>query len=42
MKDKTNLQNGLIERLFKLRERNTDFKTEVLAGATTFITLAYI
>ncbi len=33
---------SLIERLFKLKERNTDFKTEVLAGTTTFVTLAYI
>ncbi|MGZ4887355.1 MAG: solute carrier family 23 protein, partial [Candidatus Aminicenantales bacterium] len=30
------------ERLFKLRERRTDVRTEVLGGATTFITMAYI
>jgi AGZA family xanthine/uracil permease-like MFS transporter len=28
--------------MFKIRERNTDIKTEMLAGITTFLTLAYI
>lgn len=28
--------------VFKLKERKTDFKTEVLAGITTFLTMAYI
>lgn len=28
--------------MFKLQERNTNIKTEVLAGLTTFLTLAYI
>lgn len=28
--------------MFKLQERNTNVKTEVLAGITTFLTLAYI
>jgi len=32
----------MLERLFKLRENNTDVGTEVLAGATTFLTMAYI
>ncbi len=31
-----------MERLFGLRERGTDARTEVLAGATTFLTMAYI
>ncbi len=32
----------MLERLFKLSERNTDIKTEVVAGVTTFMTMAYI
>jgi AGZA family xanthine/uracil permease-like MFS transporter len=32
----------MIEKLFKLKERKTDVKTEVLAGVTTFMTMAYI
>lgn len=32
----------MLERLFKLRENNTDIKTEVRAGITTFMTLSYI
>lgn len=31
-----------MERFFKLRENGTDVKTEVIAGLTTFITMAYI
>lgn len=31
-----------MEKFFKLKERNTDVKTEVLAGITTFMTMAYI
>ena len=31
-----------MEKIFKLKERNTDFKTEVMAGITTFMTMAYI
>lgn len=31
-----------LEKLFHLKEHNTDFKTEVLAGITTFMTMAYI
>lgn len=31
-----------MERLFGLRERGTDARTEVFAGATTFLTMAYI
>lgn len=32
----------LLERTFKLRENNTDLRTEVVAGFTTFMTMAYI
>lgn len=32
----------MIEKLFRLRENKTDVKTEVIAGFTTFITMAYI
>jgi adenine/guanine/hypoxanthine permease len=32
----------MLERMFKLRERNTDLRTEVVAGVTTFATMAYI
>ena len=37
-----NLSSGVIERLFKLRENHTTFRTEVLAGITTFLTMCYI
>jgi AGZA family xanthine/uracil permease-like MFS transporter len=33
---------GLLERLFKLSENKTNVKTEVIAGFTTFMTMAYI
>lgn len=32
----------MLEQFFKLKENNTDVKTEVLAGVTTFMTMAYI
>ncbi len=32
----------MLERFFKLKENGTDAKTEVLAGITTFMTMAYI
>ncbi|MEF9940917.1 MAG: NCS2 family permease [Lachnospiraceae bacterium] len=32
----------MLEKFFKLRENGTDVKTEVLAGITTFMTMAYI
>jgi len=35
-------KQSLIERIFKLSENNTNLKTEILAGITTFITVAYI
>ncbi|MDM0053219.1 NCS2 family permease [Variovorax sp. J22R115] len=33
---------GLLERVFKLREHNTTIRTELVAGLTTFLTMAYI
>jgi len=32
----------MLERIFQLKRFNTDLKTEVLAGMTTFLTMAYI
>jgi AGZA family xanthine/uracil permease-like MFS transporter len=32
----------MLERFFKLKENNTTVKTEILAGITTFMTMAYI
>ena len=32
----------MLEKLFKLREHQTDVKTEIAAGITTFMTMAYI
>lgn len=32
----------MLEKLFHLKEHNTNVKTEVLAGVTTFMTMAYI
>lgn len=31
-----------MEKFFKLKERGTDVKTEIIAGVTTFMTMAYI
>lgn len=39
---KTNSNAGILEKLFKLKENGTNVKTEILAGVTTFITMAYI
>ena len=33
---------GLAERLFQLREHGTTVRTELIAGLTTFLTMAYI
>lgn len=35
-------QGGVLDLVFRLRERNTSVKTEVVAGITTFVTMAYI
>lgn len=32
----------MLQRLFKLKEHNTDVRTEVVAGITTYMTLSYI
>ena len=32
----------MIERLFKLKQHGTDVRTEIMAGMTTFMTMAYI
>ena len=32
----------MLERIFQLRENNTTIRTEVIAGITTFMTMAYI
>jgi len=32
----------MLERIFKLNEHNTNVKTEIVAGITTFMTMAYI
>lgn len=42
MSSQSAANNGFLERRFKLKENNTDVKTEVLAGITTFMTMAYI
>ncbi|MGA2362285.1 MAG: NCS2 family permease [Candidatus Aminicenantales bacterium] len=36
------MKDPLAERIFKLKEKGTNVRTEVLGGATTFITMAYI
>lgn len=35
-------ENGMLEKIFKLSKNNTNVKTEMLAGLTTFLTMAYI
>lgn len=37
-----NDNEGFLERTFKLKANNTNVKTEVIAGITTFLTMAYI
>jgi AGZA family xanthine/uracil permease-like MFS transporter len=32
----------MLNRIFKLKENNTNVKTEITAGITTFMTMAYI
>jgi AGZA family xanthine/uracil permease-like MFS transporter len=41
-KTNTNVKKSFLESLFKLSENGTNAKTEILAGITTFITMAYI
>jgi adenine/guanine/hypoxanthine permease len=42
MKTSKTSSSGLLEKTFKLRQHNTNIRTEVLAGFTTFMTMAYI
>ncbi|MBD7911720.1 solute carrier family 23 protein [Clostridium cibarium] len=35
-------EGGLLEKIFHLKKNNTNVKTEILAGITTFFTMAYI
>ncbi|SCZ04747.1 NCS2 family permease [Alkaliphilus peptidifermentans] len=42
MSSKVQTENSFLEKTFKLKEHNTNVKTEVLAGITTFMTMAYI
>ncbi|MGE5630977.1 MAG: NCS2 family permease [Caulobacteraceae bacterium] len=43
MTTKSNVENtSALERMFKLKEHKTTVKTEVIAGITTFMTMAYI
>ena len=32
----------MLDNYFNYKKHNTDFKTEVIAGVTTFLTMAYI
>lgn len=36
------MQEGFLDRVFHLRENGTTIKTEIVAGITTFMTMAYI
>lgn len=38
----TYVENGFLDRYFKLTQRETSLKTEVVAGLTTFIAMAYL
>jgi len=40
--DRNNRLVQTVERFFRIRERNTSIRTELLGGATTFATMAYI
>jgi AGZA family xanthine/uracil permease-like MFS transporter len=35
-------ETGWLERIFKLKRHGTTVRTELIAGVTTFITMAYI
>src|SRR5690625_1901738 len=36
------VRRSMLERIFKLKAHGTDVRTEVVAGITTFLTMAYI
>lgn len=40
-KQKINERKFTMEKLFKLKEHGTDVKTEIIAGITTFLAMAY-
>ena len=42
MDSKATSEAGILEKLFKLSEHDTSVSTELLAGMTTFVTMAYI
>ena len=42
IRDRQQEENNMLEKVFKLKENHTDVKTEILAGITTFMTMAYI
>lgn len=42
MHSSENEESGLLGRLFKLKENRTTVRTEIVAGITTFMTMAYI
>jgi len=42
MSDATARPDGILERTFRLTEHGTNVRTEFVAGATTFLTMAYI
>lgn len=42
MNSTPNKQNGFLESYFKLTENNTNVRTEIIAGFTTFIAMSYI
>ena len=37
-----NSNQSLANKIFRLKEHKTDFKTEIMAGITTFMTMSYI
>jgi len=42
MANKVVTNDGFLEKQFKMKEHNTNAKTEIMAGITTFMTMAYI
>ncbi|MBP2652263.1 MAG: Xanthine/uracil/vitamin permease [Firmicutes bacterium] len=42
MSSRQNNEKSIVNRLFKLKQKDTNVKTELLAGVTTFMALAYI
>ncbi|MTI68531.1 MAG: NCS2 family permease [Firmicutes bacterium] len=42
MSSEIGTDNGFLERKFRLKENGTNVKTEIVAGITTFMTMAYI